>query len=83
MRSLMKMDKITDHSETQNIDEVLHVSPLQAHQRLLLTSKVKVIRITEHAIVALWVLFLDASSHLYNRLCPSVGWLVGLSVTHS
>ena len=34
MRSLMKMDKITDHSETRNIDEVLHVSPLQAHQRL-------------------------------------------------
>ena len=28
------MDKITDHSETRNIDEVLHVSPLQAHQRL-------------------------------------------------
>ena len=22
-------------------------------------------------------LFLDASLHLYNRLCPSVGWLVG------
>ena len=34
MRSLMKIDKITDHSETRNIDEVLHVSPLQAHQRL-------------------------------------------------
>ena len=24
--------------------------------------------------------FLDASSHLYNRLCPLVGWLVGWSV---
>ena len=34
MRILMKKDKITDHSETRNIDEVLHVSPLQAHQRL-------------------------------------------------
>ena len=34
MRSLMKIDKITDHSETRNIDEVLHVSPLQAHQIL-------------------------------------------------
>ena len=34
MRSLMKIDKITDHLETRNIDEVLHVLPLQAHQRL-------------------------------------------------
>ena len=28
------MDKTIHCSETQNIDEVLHVSPLQAHQRL-------------------------------------------------
>jgi len=32
-------------------------------------------------------LFLDASSHLYNRVCPSVGrsvgWSVGRSVTLS
>ena len=27
--------------------------------------------------------FLDASSHLYNRLCPSVGWLVGRLVGRS
>ena len=27
--------------------------------------------------------FLDASSHLYKRPCPSVGWLVGPSVGRS
>ena len=27
--------------------------------------------------------FLDAPSHLYNRLCPLVGLSVGWSVTHS
>ena len=27
--------------------------------------------------------FLDASSHLYDRLCPSVGWSVGQSVKDS
>ena len=28
-------------------------------------------------------LFLDASSHLYKRVCPSVGWSVGPSVRQS
>ena len=27
--------------------------------------------------------FLGATKHLFNWLCPSVGWSVGLSVTHS
>ena len=29
------------------------------------------------------ILFLDASTHLYKRLCPSVGWLVGRLVGRS
>ena len=28
-------------------------------------------------------LFLDASSHLYKRVCPSVRWSVGRSVGHA
>ena len=29
------------------------------------------------------ILFLDASSHLYKRVCPSIGWSVGRSVGQS
>ena len=32
------------------------------------------------SIDAIYFSFLDASSHLYMRSCPSVGWLVGPSV---
>ena len=27
--------------------------------------------------------FLDAFSHLYKRVCPYIGWLVGPSVHHT
>ena len=34
-------------------------------------------------LIIIFFSFLDASSHLYDRLCPMVGRLVGWSVTHS
>ena len=40
-------------------------------------------RMRENGCHIKFVSFLDASSHLYKRVCPSVGWSVGRSVRPS
>ena len=47
-----------------------------------LESKLQALKFSHH-LECLSLCFLCATKHLFNWLCPSVGWSVGWSVTHS
>ena len=55
--------------------------PFHSYPATYVVKKVSHVRLFARAVLS--ILFLDASSHLYNRLCPLVCRSVGLSVCRS